>query len=82
MKDRGAAEGSLWHGCGGEKQGLGLVFLKLQRDAIIPCKHIMMLNSGATGKEKLSKSNNIIHIETTKNTLQLNFIKCFSFSVH
>lgn len=81
MKERGAAEGSLWDGCGREKQGLGLVFLKLQRDAIIPCKHIMMLSSGETGKGKLSKSNHIIHVETTRNTFQLNFMKCFSISV-
>ena len=67
---------------GGKGRGLAhLVFPKLKRDLIVPCKHIVTLNSGETGEEKLFKPKNIVHIETTGNTFRQNFIKCFYYFI-
>lgn len=68
---------------GGKGRGLAhLVLPKLKRDVIVPCKHIVTLNSGETGEEKLSKPKKVIHIETIGNIFSQDFKKCFSLSVY
>lgn len=51
------------------------------RGAVVPCKHIMTLNSREKG-EKLFKSKDSIHVEATGNTFRQDFIYCFSLSVY
>jgi len=78
MKDGGAAEVSPWDGCGRERQGPGSLSLSEAFRSDVPCEHIVRINSGETGEEKLCKPKNIIHVATIGNTYRQDFIKCFS----